>query len=204
MTKVKICGITNYEDAVNSANLGADYLGFNFYRQSPRYIAKAKAKKIIEKLPTKVKKVGVFVNDGIHKIKSVVDFCNLDLVQLSGDEDKKFILNLKKALNKKIIKSFRIKKMDDIKNIKLYKTDYMLLDSFKKGLYGGTGINFDLRLAKNINKKRLFLSGGLNSSNVKFAIGKLKPYAVDACSGIEANPGKKDFEKMKEFIEATK
>ena len=204
MTKVKICGITNYEDAVNATKLGADYLGFNFYRYSSRYISASKAKNITEKLPKNIKKVGVFVNEDINKIKNAVDFCNIDIVQLSGDEDADFILNLKKIPNKKIIKSFRIKNEKDIKKINHFKIDYIMLDSFKKEFYGGTGVTFDWKLAKYIDKKRLFLSGGLKPSNVKLAIDKIKPYAVDVCSSIESYPGKKDFEKMKEFVEAAK
>jgi len=204
MTKIKICGTTNYKDAMNAVNLGADYLGFNFYKQSPRYIKEQNAKIIIEKLPQKTKKVGIFVNEDISKIKRTVNFCNIDVIQLSGEENPQFIMDLKKALPNKVIKSFRVKKISGIKNINKYKTDYVMLDSFKKGLYGGTGTAFDWRLAKNVDKKRLFLSGGLNSLNVKLAIHKIKPYAVDVCSSIEHYPGKKDFEKMKEFIEAAK
>lgn len=204
MIKVKVCGITNYEDAINAVNLGADYLGFNFYERSPRYITKIKAKKIIEKLSNKAKKVGIFVNEDINRIKEIVNYCNIGIVQLSGDEDKNFIINFKKILNKKIIKAFRIKNRNDIKNIRDYKTDYTMLDSFKKGFYGGTGAKFDWNIAKYIDKERLFLSGGLNALNVKAAINKIKPYAVDVCSSIESSPGKKDFEKMREFIETAK
>lgn len=204
MTKVKICGITNYEDAADAVKLGADFIGFNFYNFSPRCIKEAKAKKIVEKLPKSAKKVGIFVNERISRIKRTVDFCKLDLIQLSGDEDEEFLLNLKRRLDKHIIKSFRIKSRNDIKGINKYKIDYIMLDSFKKGFYGGTGKRFDWGIAKYIDKKRLFLSGGLDSSNVKTAIHKIKPYAVDACSGIEESPGKKNFEKMKKFIEAAK
>lgn len=204
MTKIKICGITNYEDAMNAVNLGADYLGFNFYKHSPRYIGRVKAEKIIKKLPNKVKKVGIFVNEHINKIIEAIDSCNINIVQLSGDESVDYVLKLKSVLNSKVIKSFRIKKTNDIKNIKCYKTDYVMLDSFKKGFYGGTGIKFDWGIAKYIDKERLFLSGGLNALNVKAAINKIKPYAVDVCSSIESSPGKKDFEKMREFIEAAK
>ena len=207
MIKIKICGITNYEDAINAANLGVDYLGFNFYKYSPRYIEKSKAKKIIENLPKNLKKVGVFVNEDINKIKNIVGYCNIDLAQLSGDEDRDYVLNLKNIVHKRVIKSFRIRNRDDIKNIKDYKLEYVMLDSFKKGLYGGTGTKFDLRLAKYIeyiDKRRLFLAGGLNAVNVKSAINNIRPYAVDVCSSIEDYPGKKDLEKMREFIEAAK
>lgn len=204
MTKIKVCGITNYEDAINAANLGAEYLGLNFYRQSPRYIQNDKAKEIITKLPKNMKKVGIFVNEKINNVVKVSNFCDLDLIQLSGDENPDFISGLKNILNKKIIKAFRVKNKSDVEKAKCYQTDFIMLDSFKKGLYGGTGINFNLMLAKNIDKKRLFLSGGLNIFNVRKAIEEIKPYAVDVCSSIESCPGKKDFKKMKKFIEAAK
>ncbi len=205
MTKIKICGITNYADAINAANLGADYLGFNFYKKSPRYIENAKAGEIINLLPKRVKKVGVFVNESIKNIKAAADFCGIDLAQLSGDEDAQFISNLKKMLNKKIIKSFRVngKKIIPEKTGNSF-FDYILIDSFKKGIYGGTGSKFNWSIIKNIDKKNLFLAGGLNPLNVKLAIQKVKPYAVDVCSGVELHPRKKDFGKMRKFIEAVK
>ncbi len=204
MTKIKICGITNYEDAISASKLGADYIGFNFYRKSPRYIGKQQAKGIILKLPRKIKKVGVFVNESINRVKDIADFCKLDLIQLSGDENGAYTSKLKKALNKKLIKSFRVKNKSVLPYVGKSRADYLMLDSFKEGLYGGTGIRFNWKFAKSINKNRLFLSGGLNASNIKPAIKKLNPYAVDVCSGIELKPGKKDFKKMKEFIRAVK
>lgn len=203
MVKIKICGITNSIDAVNAANLGADYIGFNFYKYSPRYVEKSKARRAINKLQN-VKSVGVFVNEKIDAIKKIVEFCNLDLVQLSGDENQSFTLNLKNILGREIIKSFRVKSRDDVRNIQNYKTDYIMLDSFKKGFYGGTGAKFEWSIAKYVGRGKLFLSGGLNALNVKSAVQEIKPYAVDVCSSIEVSPGKKDIEKMKEFIEAAK
>ena len=158
-------------------------------------------KRIIENLPKNVKAVGIFVNETANKIKDIADFCNLDLVQLSGDENAEFLSNLKKTTNQKIIKAFRIgigKKFPKENFFPI--ADYILLDSFKKGGYGGTGKVFDWSMAKTIDKKIMFLSGGLNTSNVKIAIRKLNPYCVDVCSGIEKSPGRKDFMKMKEFI----
>lgn len=210
MTKVKICGITNYEDAKCAANLGSDYLGFNFYKHSQRHIEKSKAKEIIKKLPKSVKKVGVFVNERISVIKETANFCRLDMIQLSGDERPSFIQNLKKALKKRIIMSIRIK--DNLKKIfpkenffrDNFFADYIMLDSFKRGLYGGTGTTFNWEIAENIDKEILFLSGGLNVRNIKLAIQEVKPYAVDVCSSIEMFPGKKCHNKMREFIETVK
>src|SRR3989338_6494760 len=187
MTKIKICGITNYEDAKNAADLGADFLGFNFYSKSPRFVDENLAKSIINEIS---------------------EYCNLDLIQLSGDEDSQYLNKLKESTNKKIIKSFRIKnKINneiDIKSVNSFDSDYIMLDTFKDGFYGGTGESFNLSLIKNINNKKLFLAGGLNDANVKKAIDKIHPFAVDVCSGIESSPGKKDLNKMKKFIGAVK
>ena len=203
MTKIKICGITNYDDAQSAVDLGADFLGFNFYSKSPRYIDYKNAEKIIKKLRN-IQTVGVFVNGGAEKIKKISYSCNLDLIQLSGDEDRDFVDELKNLSGKKIIKSFRIRNKIDADLINSFNSDYIMLDSFKDGLYGGTGRSFDLNDVNGIDNKKLFLAGGLNNKNVKFAIQKVNPYAVDACSSIEKSPGKKDFNKMKQFIEAVR
>lgn len=207
MTKIKICGITNLDDALCAEKLGADYIGFNFYIGSSRYIGASKAKKIISKLPDGIKIVGVFVNDDIEKIKVISSQCNLDIIQLSGNENKKFVSELKKKIKIPIIKSIRIKNRVYKKSkntIKQYNSDYILLDTFKKEFYGGTGETFDLDAAKQFDSARLFLSGGLNAANVKTAIKKVNPFAVDVCSGVEISHGKKDFDKLKNFIEAAK
>lgn len=202
MTKIKICGVTNYEDAQNAADLGADFLGFNFYNKSSRYIDYRKANDIIGKLKGKISIVGVFVNESMGNVKKADGICNLDLIQLSGDENDGDIIQLKKITNKKIIKTFRIKNKIDADLINSFDSDYIMLDSFKDGIYGGTGKSFDLGMIKNIDNKRLFLAGGMDKDNVKSAIEKLNPYAIDACSSTESSPGKKDFGKMKQLIEA--
>jgi phosphoribosylanthranilate isomerase len=203
MTKVKICGITNYEDAANAAILGADYIGFNFYKSSPRYIDESEVKKIIERMPNSVKKVGVFVNEKLDAVKRIVKDLNLDLIQLHGGETPEYCKQIKKETKKGIIKSFRIKDKSDIEKIKEYNVDYYLFDAYKEGLFGGTGKTFDHSLLKNI-KRKFFLSGGLNEKNVKEAIKTTKPFAVDTASGVEKNPRKKDPKKMEEFIKAAK
>ena len=204
MTKIKICGITNYKDAQNAIDLGADFLGFNFYSKSPRYVNKYLAKFLINEIDKKILKVGVFVNEDINKINEIVNSCNLDLIQLSGNESIQYLNTLKKSTNKKIINAIRIKNGLNIKKLNAFDSDYIMLDSFKEGFYGGTGESFDLNLIKNVNNKKLFLAGGLNDINVNEAIKKLNPFAVDVCSSIESSPGKKDFNKMKTFIEAVK
>jgi len=204
MTKIKICGITNYEDAKNAVDFGADYLGFNLYNKSPRFIDYNKVNEIVRKLNGKVSIVGVFVNEQIDNVIKADGICNLDLIQLSGDEDIEYIKKIKNLTNKKIIKTFRIKNKLNLDLINSFDSDYVMLDSFKDGFYGGTGKSFDLNMIKGIDNKKLFLAGGLNQNNVNESIRKINPFAVDACSGIESKPGKKNIIKMKQFIEAVK
>ena len=203
MVKVKICGITNYEDAANAAILGADFIGFNFYSLSPRFIDRDDAKRIINKMPKNLKNVGVFVNEVLEEVKKIVEYVGLDMVQLHGDETPDYCKQIKEETKKEVIKSFRINKKEDIKKIKNYDVDYYLFDAYHEGLFGGTGKSFDWNLLKNI-KKPFFLSGGLNCGNVRQAIKIARPFAVDVASGIEKNQRKKDIEKTKEFIEAAK
>ena len=202
--KVKICGITNYEDAKNAADLGADFLGFNFYSRSPRCVDLRTAKNIIGKLNANILKVGVFVNEKIDNVIEIADYCNLDLIQLSGDEKPHYVDEIKNSINKKIIKTFRVKNKINAELINSFNSEYIMIDSFNDGIYGGTGQSFDLNLADGFDNTKLFLAGGLNEKNVTAAIKKINPFAVDVCSSIEKSSGKKDYEKMKRFIEAAK
>lgn len=200
MVKIKICGITNPSDALQAYRLGADFLGFIFYKGSPRYIPLEKAKEIFQRLPPSVKKVGVFVNERIENVKRIAKFLKLDFLQFHGDETKDYISKFK---GYKIIKSFRIKDKDSLEAISEYKNaDLYLLDTYVKRKRGGTGKTFNWDLACKLKrfKKPLILSGGLNPKNVVRAIKKVRPYGVDVCSGVEKNVGKKDLELMSEFI----
>ena len=203
MTKVKICGITNYEDAMDAINLGADFIGLNFYRKVPRYIKLREARKISKNAPKRVKKVGIFVNSTLKNIKKIAKEIDLDCIQLHGNESPEFCREVKKATGKKVIKAIRVKSRMDLKKINKFDADFFMFDAYKKGHYGGTGKSIDFNLLKGI-KKKYFLSGGLNQNNVKKAIEKLKPFVVDASSGVEKSLGKKDYNKMKRFIEAAK
>lgn len=206
MTKIKICGITNLSDALYAVELGVDALGFIF-SESPRKIEPAQAKKIIAQLPPFVSAVGVFVNETLSLVTEIAQFCSLNAIQLHGDENPEYCFSL---LPFKIIKAFRIGVEDDLKKLLEYKevTNCFLLDSFVCGAnYGGTGISFNWKLAKKakeIVNKRIILAGGLTPENVKEAIQMCRPYAVDVCSGVEEKPGKKDFTKLKEFVEAVR
>lgn len=202
MTRIKICGITNLEDAQKAVEFGADALGFVFAK-SPRRISPPRAKKIIEQLPPFVFVVGVFVNEQIEKIKQILKACCLNAVQLHGEESPRFCARFKNKVQ--VIKAFRIKDTKDLKDILIYDVDGYLLDSFSPTMHGGTGRSFNWHLAieaKKILKSRpLILSGGLNPRNVKEAIEEVRPYAVDVSSGIESSPGKKDAALMYKFIQ---
>lgn len=203
MVKVKICGITNKEDALAAVNAGCDALGFNFYRKSSRYIAPLKARGIIEQLPKQVIKVGVFVNDREKNIKAIAKLCKLNILQFHGNETPEFCRRFE---GYKIIKAFRVKGPLDLCDILKYKAFAYLFDAFSSSKMGGTGRKFDWKLVRHIDgiKRPIFLSGGITAGNVKQAIEIVKPDWVDACTSIEEKPGKKDHNKMKKFIRAAK
>ncbi len=196
--KVKICGITNYQDAVAAMDMGADLLGFNFYPQSPRFITPEKAAGIINKLPGFIVTAGVFVNATIEQINEAENLCQLDWIQLHGDEEPEFC-RLFLSYNVKTMKAIRIKDQTDIKKAESFFTDAILLDAFNPQKYGGTGLTFDWNIIGHIDK-RVFLAGGINPDNLAQAV-KLGVYGIDVCSGIEAEPGKKDHKKMKKLFE---
>ncbi|MCM8763551.1 MAG: phosphoribosylanthranilate isomerase [Candidatus Omnitrophica bacterium] len=199
--KVKICGITNLEDAKQAVDLGADMLGFVFAR-SPRQITPQKAKAIIKNLPPFVIKVGVFMNEKLENIETIVNFCRLNLVQLHGEESPDFCKKVRRFVG--VIKAFRMRSELELKKMLNYDVDAYLLDSFVHGVYGGTGKTFDWRLAvkakRILNKRPLILSGGLNPENIAQAIKKVRPYAVDTSSGVEKFPGKKDKVLLKRYF----
>ncbi|MCJ7675015.1 MAG: phosphoribosylanthranilate isomerase [Sedimentisphaerales bacterium] len=196
--KVKICGFTNYEDAAAAMEMGADLLGFNFYPKSPRYILPEKAAQIIGKLPAFIDIVGVFVNSSLEEIRDTIDLCRLSWVQLHGDESPQFCRGLL-SHNVRTIKAIRVKEQSDIDRAESYFTDAVLLDAFDPQKYGGTGLTFDWNIIGHITK-RVFLAGGINPDNVAQAL-KLGIYGIDVCSGIEAQPGKKDHQKMRKLFD---
>jgi phosphoribosylanthranilate isomerase len=196
--KVKICGITNYEDAIAAADMGADMLGFNFYPKSPRYLTPDDAVKIIDKLPGYVDIVGLFVNDPFERIEQVIDQCQLDWIQFHGDEPPEFTEQFN-TFNVRTIKAIRVKDENDIKLAEKYYTDVILLDAFDPKKYGGTGLSFDWNIIGNITK-RVFLAGGITADNVTKAV-ELGIYGIDVCSGIESKPGKKDHVKMQKLFD---
>lgn len=202
MTKVKICGITNPEDALWSAKFGADALGFNFYERSPRYIAPEKAREIIRQLPPEILKIGVFVNESLEKIREIAAMAKLDAVQLHGEETPEFVLEIKAKTNLEIIKAFRVSPEFKPEDVLRYEVDAILLDAYSPQEHGGTGETFDWEIAKKVREifPKMYLAGGLSYENVAGGIGEVKPFAVDACSCLEIEKGQKDKIKLINFI----
>jgi phosphoribosylanthranilate isomerase len=199
MTLIKICGITNLTDALMAVSAGADALGFNFYRPSPRYIDPARAREIIDQLPEKVIKVGVFVNE--ESLTSIAEESGIDALQLHGDESPEFCSSLDGWF---VIKTLPVDDQFDSNKWLDYQVDAIMLDAKHSTLRGGTGQVIDWSLAQTVQQMgaRLVLAGGLSPDNVGQAIRAVKPYAVDACSALESSPGKKDEQKVRAFIEA--
>ena len=206
MTKVKICGITNLEDALLSAKFGADALGFNFYAKSPRYISPEKAREIIEQLPKIILKVGVFVNESLDKIAEIADIAKLDALQLHGEETPEFARELKAKTNLEIIKAFRVSPEFKPEDVFQYEVDAILLDAYNPKEHGGTGETFDWKIAKKVQEifPTMYLAGGLSEENVNNAIKIVQPFAIDACSLIEKEKGRKDAMKTQSFVQTVK
>jgi phosphoribosylanthranilate isomerase len=198
IVKVKICGLTNYDDAAAAVDVGADLLGFNFYSKSPRYVTPQKAMQIINKLPAFIDVAGVFVNASLDELSETMNICPLDWVQLHGDESPEFCQSLS-SNNVKTMKALRIKDKADIERVDDYFTDAVLLDAFHPEKFGGTGLTFDWNIIGHIGK-RVFLAGGINPDNAVRAV-KLGVYGIDVCSGVEAEPGKKDYNKLKKLFD---
>ncbi len=204
--QIKICGLTNIEDARLAADLGADQLGFNFYQKSPRYISPGDARAIIDRLPERVLKVGVFVNESVENILAIVRSARLDAVQLHGDEDAAFVTELRRDRSIMIIRAVRVKPKMTAAEATHPEVDAILLDSYSTTERGGTGETFDWTFASEVKAifPEIYLAGGLSPENVADAISAIRPYAVDACSRLESEPGKKDHEKVAAFIKAVK
>jgi phosphoribosylanthranilate isomerase len=202
MTKVKICGITNLQDAQNAVKAGADALGFVFYRKSPRYVAPKEAAAIIARLPKWIEKVGVFCNARERTIKRIIKSCGLTMVQLHGRESCVFC---RRFADLPVIKAFTVKNKIDIRAIKRYNTYAYLFDTYHRGVPGGTGSVFDWSLIDPVQMRTVvFLAGGLHPGNVADAIAGVHPDWVDASSLLELSPGKKDARRVIEFIAVAK
>lgn len=206
MVKVKVCGITNLEDALKAIEFGADFLGFNFYPPSPRYVAPERARQILAELPASVGNVALFVNEPKEKVREIVRYGSFPGgrqafygLQFHGEEEPEYC----RGWELKVIKAFRIKAQESLNGINDFPADLYLLDSWAPG-YGGSGAPFPWSWLEGLRADRLVLAGGLGPENVQEAIRRVRPYGVDVCTGVEARPGIKDHEKLKAFILAAK
>lgn len=200
--RVKICGITNLDDAMTAAEFGADALGFVFFKGSPRYIPYTNAASIIKKLPSFLTTVGVFVNEQPEHIENIITMTGIDVIQLHGEEPPEKCIFMRRT-----IKAVRVETLESLDPLINYKgiVSAFLLDAFTRGLFGGTGkiFNWDIAIeAKQFG--RIILAGGLTPDNVTEAVRRVSPYGVDVSSGVEFERGRKDHKKMQLFIERAK
>ncbi len=198
--RVKICGITRAEDALEAVRLGADALGFNFWPQSKRYLDPEAARAIVASLPPFITTVGVFVNQSDDEIRRAAERSGVGVLQLHGDESPAFCTRFLHP----VIKAIRVDALRSLAALASYEVRAFLLDTPSRG-FGGSGAPFDWALAEGISECRsVILAGGLTPENVAAAIRAVQPYAVDVASGVESSPGRKDPEKMARFIWAAK
>lgn len=197
MVRIKICGITNIEDASAAIDYGADALGFIFFPGSPRYISPEKARDIISLLPPFVTTIGVFANESQKRIEEVMGFAGIDVLQLHGDEGPEMC-----SVWKRVIRALRVKDFTDLKPLQEWsKVSAFLLDAFSPGQFGGTGQIFNWDIAVEAKRFGKIILSGLNPDNIERAIERVSPYAIDVSSGIEEKRGKKNLQKMRLFIE---
>lgn len=196
--RIKICGITRYEDAKVAVSLGVDALGFIFYDKSPRYITPENAGKIINKLPPFISKVGVFVDSHPASIMDIAQKSGIDTVQLQGNETP----DIARKLPLSVIKAFSVKPGWDMSVMDKYDVAGFLLDAWASDRRGGTGTTFDWAIAREavVRHRHIILAGGLNPVNVEEALEAVCPYAVDLNSGLEVSPGIKNPRKMKDAV----
>ena len=202
MVNVKVCGVTNKEDAECAVSNGADYIGFIF-APSKRKIIKETALRIKKEIPDFDRYVGVFLNGKKKEIEEICEFAGIRIIQLHGDETPAFCnYFINRGYN--VIKVFRVRDQRSFDAVRQYdKVDAFLFDTYKTGQYGGTGEAFDWSIIKRIpfvQGRDFFISGGLDQTNVSRVVSSLKPFGVDASSKLEIRPGYKDHEKVREFI----
>jgi phosphoribosylanthranilate isomerase len=210
-TRIKICGLTNLEDAQAAIAAGADYLGFIFYDKSPRYVSPPAYAAFARDLPDSVKKVGVFVNAELSVIAGLFDQYLIDYVQFSGDEPSELVGKLGAAY--KAVRPATLDEYHKLAGAYIQQNDVvdpnlpaMLIDTYHPNLYGGTGqqMSRELAIGAGRHNARLMFAGGLNPENVGEFVAAVRPFAVDVASGVEASPGKKDHGKVRAFVQAVR
>ncbi|MDE0042443.1 MAG: phosphoribosylanthranilate isomerase [Candidatus Poribacteria bacterium] len=201
MTRVKICGITNLEDALTAVESGADALGFVFVPDTPRFVKPDQVAAVVAELPPFITTVGLFASKDAAKIRTIANQCRLDAIQLHADVTPEFCSNL----DRRVIKAIRVKDESSLSILSDYDVNAFLLDAYVEGKMGGTGKVFDWNLALQAKDYgRIIVAGGLNPDNVAQAVRRVKPYGVDVSSGVELVPGRKDPDKVGKFINAVR
>ena len=205
MTRVKICGVTNGEDAAEAVRLGAWAIGLVHYGESPRRCDPAAAAEIGARFRRRAEIAGVFVNPGLDEVAEAVESASLSLVQLNGDEGPSFCREVARRTGAKVIKAIRVASAADVHAGESFSTDFHLYDTRRDGLYGGTGESFDWSLlAARRSSVRPIVAGGLRPENVAEAVAVARPFAVDVASGVEAEPGRKDHVRLAAFFDAVR
>jgi phosphoribosylanthranilate isomerase len=203
MAKVKVCGMTNLADADHAASHGAWAIGLIHHPESPRYVRPEVAEEIGAALKRRCEIAGVFVNSTLEQVIEAAERENLTLLQLHGEEGPSFCTEAARRTGAKVIKAMRVTSPADVQAAEAFRTDFHLFDAYWHGIHGGTGTSFDWDLVANRRSKvPMLLAGGLTAENVSLAVEKVKPYAVDVVSGVEAEPGRKDHPKVEEFLVA--
>ena len=201
---IKICGITNLDDANAAVDAGADALGFMFYRSSKRFIEVSVARSLVEQLPARIAKAGVFVNPTDAEVHEVIAATGIDTLQFHGEETPEFCSRFRPL---RIWKAFRMESAESLRVVRRFpEADAWLLDSHVAGNHGGTGHGFDwdLAITAKLKGRPVILAGGLNPDNVAAAVAHVQPFGIDVSSGVESSPGKKDHGKIAAFIAAAR
>ena len=203
MTRIKVCGMTNLEDATQAADLGAWAIGLIHHRESPRFVEPDLAEEIGAALKRRCEVAGVFVNSPIDDVVRAAEREELTILQFHGEEGPSFCAEAGRRTGAKVMKAFRVGSAADVRAAEAFRTDLHLFDAHRKGTPGGTGERFDWELlADRRSQIPMVLAGGLTPENVAEAIDVAHPYAVDVVSGVEAEPGRKDPAKVEAFFEA--
>lgn len=200
--KVKICGLTTVDDALAAVAAGADLLGFVLWEKSPRHVSVETARDIARRLPPAVSRVGVFVDAPVEQVIFSLRICDFAALQFHGRESPAYC----QQFGVMTIKAFPVRDAASLAALSTYDTDAFLLDTQVEGRPGGTGETFDWSLAAEAKKfgRSIFLAGGLTPQNVAAAVRAVQPFAVDVSTGVESAPGKKDHQKMRDFVAAVR